>query len=611
MEHVSVEKLRVAWLCLRDHATRQMAVSTSSPVHLVGSITVLLLAALLGRICLSALPSSTPRPRRYTVPPPNIPESETTVEQTSLRIKGHDGIHCYAPATGQFLGFVAASTPHDIDDSIAAAAEAQTSWAATSFGERKAVLGSLMRHILDHAREICQVAALDSGKTLVDAQLGEILVTVEKIRWTLRHGEDALRPSARPTNLLLSHKRNIVYYEPLGVVAALVSWNYPFHNMMGPIISALFAGNAVVVKVSEQTAWSSAWFLRIARGALAAHGHDVRVVQMVACWPQDAPRITSHPAISHITFIGSQPVARQVAASAAAVLTPVLAELGGKDPFIVLDSAAGDLPRIVDVILRGTFQAAGQNCIGIERVIAAAHYDELVDMLTPRVKALRLGPDADIGALISDASFDRLEALVADAVSHGARLLAGGARFTHPDYPKGHYFQPTLLVDVTPTMKIASQECFGPVLTLMRAPSSSPRDILAVANAPDFGLGASVHGSERDPAMAPIVRGLKAGMVAVNDFAVYYAAQMPFGGVAGSGYGRFAGEEGLRGLCNIKSVCHDRFGWLGIRTAIPRPVQYPVASQHNAWAFTQGVVELGYGGWRRKAKGLSKILANM
>ncbi|KAG5923369.1 hypothetical protein E4U42_004974 [Claviceps africana] len=160
-------------------------------------------------------------------------------------------------------------------------------------------------------------------------------------------------------------------------------------------------------------------------------------------------------------------------------------------------------------------------------------------------------------------------------------------------------------------MDIANQECFGPILTLMRAPSSSPSDILAIANAPDFGLGASVHGSERDPAMGPIVRGLKAGMVAVNDFAVYYAAQLPFGGVAGSGYGRFAGEEGLRALCNIKSVCEDRFAWLGIRTAIPRPVQYPIASQQNAWRFTQGVVELGYGGWRTKAKGLAKIFANM
>lgn len=554
--------------------------------------------------------------RWYLVYPPTLPDKGTTVKQTGIRIPGNSAIQCYAPATGQFLGTVEATTEDGIDRAIAAAAEVQRKWANTTFEQRKAVLRSLLKYVMDNAEQICKIAGLDSGKTMVDAQLGEILVTVEKIQWTLTHGEKALQPSRRPTNLLMAYKRNTVHYEPLGVVAALVSWNYPFHNLMGPIISAIFSGNGIVVKVSEQTAWSSSYFLDIARGALSAHGHDPELVQMVACWPETAGHLTSHPGISHITFIGSQTVAHHVAASAAKSLTPVVAELGGKDPFIVLESAGGrkdgDLPRIRDIILRGTFQAAGQNCIGIERVISSgAVYDRLIEMLEPRVKAIRLGPDADMGAMISDASFSRLEELIAEAVSQGARLLAGGKRYAHPDHPKGHYFQPTLLVDVTPSMRIAQNECFAPVLTMLRAKSSSAEDILAVANAPNFGLGASVHGSERDPALRPIVRGLKAGMVAVNDFAAYYAVQLPFGGVAGSGYGRFAGEEGLRGLCNIKAVCEDRFGWLGVKTAIPPPVQYPIASQDRSWRFTQGVVEVGYGASARKVAGVTKILKNM
>ena len=540
-----------------------------------------------------------------------MPSASTPlVETTSIKLHGSSAIQCYAPATGQFLELVNPATPAAIDRAVAAAAAAQLRWRETSFGQRRAVLRTLMAFVMDNAELLCRVACADSGKTLVDAQLGEILVTVEKIQWTLKHGERALRPSRRPTNLLMSYKRNTVYYEPLGVVAALVSWNYPLHNMLGPVISAIFAGNGIVVKVSEQTAWSSAYFLRVVRGALEAHGHDPRLVQTVACWPQTAGHLTSHPGISHITFIGSQSVARHVAAAAATSLTPVLAELGGKDPYIVLDSAKGGLSRIVEVILRGTFQAAGQNCIGIERVIAAGLYDELVEMLEPRVKALRLGPDADVGAMISDTSFSRLEELVAEAVSQGARLLAGGKRHQHPEFPKGHYFQPTLLVDVTPDMRIAQNECFGPVLTVLRARSSSADDILAIANAPEFGLGASVQGSESDPALHAVVRGLKAGMVAVNDFAVFYAVQLPFGGVAGSGYGRFAGEEGLRGLCNTKSVCADRLGWLGVRTAIPPPVRYPVASQQKAWGFTQGVVEVGYGGLARKVGGLRRMMGS-
>ncbi|RSL73156.1 hypothetical protein CEP54_000455 [Fusarium duplospermum] len=572
----------------------------------------LLLIRITNAIANASVSAATGRPRRYTVPAPKIPEPRTYVDVPSVKVSGSSAVQCYAPATGQFLGNVNAATPAAIDRAVASAAAAQKTWAETTFDQRRAVLRSIMQHVLDNAEEIVKIACLDSGKTMVDAQLGEILVTAEKLQWTLAHGEKALRPSRRPTNFLMTYKRNTVHYEPLGVVVALVSWNYPFHNLIGPVISALFSGNGIIVKVSEQTAWSSSYFAGIARGALVAHGFDPQLVQTVVCWPQTAGHLTSHPGVSHITFIGSQSVAHHVAASAAKSLTPVVAELGGKDPFIILDSASRDLKRIAEVILRGTFQAAGQNCIGIERVIApSAIHDKLVELLAPRVKALRLGPEADVGAMISDASFDRLEELIAEAVSQGARLLAGGKRYNHPDYPQGHYFQPTFLADVTPDMRIAQNECFAPVLTLLRAKSSSPEDILSIANIDSFGLGASVHGSERDPNLQPIVKGLRAGMVAVNDFAVYYAVQLPFGGVGGSGYGRFAGEEGLRGLCNTKAVCEDRFGWLGVRTSIPPPVQYPVASQPDSWKFTQGVVELGYGGPTRKIKGLAKILKNL
>ena len=444
---------------------------------------------------------------------------------------------------------------------------------------------------------------------MTDAQLGEILVTAEKLQWTIDHGEAALAPSRRPTNLLMMYKRNRVYYEPLGVVAALVSWNYPFHNLMGPIISAIFAGNGILVKASEQTAWSATYFADIARGALFAHGHDPALVQPIVCWPKVAAHLTSHSEIAHLTFIGSRPVCHSVAASASKALIPLVAELGGKDAAIILDSARNDLKRIAEILLRGTFQASGQNCIGIERIIVTpAVYDKVVELVTHRVKALRLGQDKDVGAMISSAHFDRLESLISDAVDRGARLLAGGKRYSHPDYPSGHYFQPTLLVDVTPDMAVAQEECFGPIMTIFKTASSSAEDVLAIANAPDFGLGSSVFGSDSDPVLRAIVRGIRAGMVAVNDFAVYYAVQMPFGGVGGSGYGRFAGEEGLRGLCNIKAVCEDRMGWLGVRTGIPPPVQYPIENQPRTWRFAKGVIEVGYGtGFARKIRGVMEI----
>ncbi|KAI0837942.1 ALDH-like protein [Hypoxylon sp. FL0890] len=553
------------------------------------------------------------KPKRYTVPEPKKPDEFKILNNPTVKVSGTTAIQCYNPATGQFLGFVNPSTPAGIDRAIAQAAVAQGKWAQTTFSERRKVLRSMLQYILDNQEQICQVSSMDSGKTMVDAQLGEIMVTAEKLQWTIKHGEKALRPSRRPTNLLMSYKKNTVHYEPLGVVAALVSWNYPFHNLMGPIISSIFAGNGVVVKVSEQTCWSAAYYTSIARGALVAHGHDPQLIQSVVCWPQTAGHLTSHPGISHLTFIGSRPVCHQVAASAAKSLIPVVAELGGKDAAVILDSAAPDLNRIVDILMRGTFQASGQNCIGIERIVAAPGvYDKLVSMLEPRVKALRLGLDKDVGAMVSDASFTRLEGLVEDAVAKGARLLAGGKRYIHPDHPKGFYFTPTLLVDVTPDMAIANEECFGPIMTLLRAPSSSASDILSLANAPDFGLGSSVYGRDSDPVLKAVVHGIRAGGVAVNDFAVFYAVQLPFGGVGGSGYGRFAGEEGLRGLCNLKSVCEDRFAWLGVRTAIPPPARYPIKDQGRGWRFTRGVVGLGYAiTVREKLGALVDVLRNM
>lgn len=474
------------------------------------------------------------------------------------------------------------------------------------------MLRTMLQHVLENQEQICRVSSLDSGKTMLDAQLGEILVTTEKLQWTIKHGEKALLPEKRPTNLLMCYKKNKVVYEPLGVVAALVSWNYPFHNLIGPIISAIFAGNGVVVKVSEQTCWSAAYYTSIARGALLAHGHNPALIQSAVCWPQTAGHLTSHPGISHITFIGSRHVCHHVAASAAKNLTPLVAELGGKDAAVICDSAKGDLNRIADIMMRGSFQAAGQNCIGIERIICAPGvYDKLVEMLTPRVQVLRLGTEKDVGAMVSDNSFTRLENLIEESVAQGAKLLAGGKRYKHPDFPSGFYFTPTLLVDVTPGMAITREECFGPIMTIMRASSDSAEDLLRLANAPDFGLGSSVYGKDSDPILRSIVKGIRAGGVAVNDFAVFYAVQLPFGGVGGSGYGRFAGEEGLRGLCNIKSVCEDRAGWLGVRTAIPPPVRYPIRDQDSAWRFVRGVVRLGYSlGFGGMMAGLVDVIRN-
>lgn len=197
----------------------------------------------------------------------------------------------------------------------------------------------------------------------------------------------------------------------------------------------------------------------------------------------------------------------------------------------------------------------------------------------------------DVGACISPVNFTNLESLIDQAVAQGARLLAGGSRYTHPRWPQGHYFAPTLLVDVTPSMRIAQTELFAPIFVLMRAESVDAA--IEIANSTPYALGSSVFGSSRVD-LDKVVAGVRAGMVSVNDFGVYYMVSLPFGGIKGSGYGRFGGEEGLRSLCNTKAVCRDRFPeW--IETGIPGPLDYPIRSGREAWRMCRGIVEVGYG----------------
>ncbi|PWW78831.1 ALDH-like protein [Tuber magnatum] len=518
----------------------------------------------------------------YTVP---IPEQckegwkGEVLEEPSIRSESDYNIQCYCPATGRLLGRVKPAYPEDIDKAIAKSAAAQEEWAKTSFDERKRVLRSLLKYVLVNQDTIITAACLDSGKTRIDAALGEILVVVEKIKWVLNNGEKALGPERRNMNL----------------------WG-------------LFVLAFLGIKGSENTAWSSDYFVSTIRGALAACGHNPDLVQSITCWPEVAPHLTSHPRLAHITFIGSRPVAHHVAASASKSLTPLCIELGGKDAAIILDDVP-NIKALSSLLMRGVFQSASQNCIGIERMVVLPKvYPKLVEILEERIKKIRPGSvldddEVDCGAMVSAAGFDKLESWIEEAVRKGARCLVGGKRLVHPKYPQGHYFSPTLLVDVTEDMLIAQNETFAPICVLMRAKDVT--HAIHLANSTEYGLGGSVFGRNKQD-IDRVVREFKSGMVSVNDFGVYYLNQsLPFGGVRGSGYGRFAGVEGMRAVCNVKAVCEDRFPRL-MSTAIPPVVDYPIGDGNRGWRFTKGLIELAYGeSWGRVAGGLWKLLTNM
>ncbi|CAI4516674.1 ADM_collapsed_G0024380.mRNA.1.CDS.1 [Saccharomyces cerevisiae] len=370
--------------------------------------------------------SSSYKPVKFSLPAPEAAQNnwkgKRSVSTNIWNPEEPNFIQCHCPATGQYLGSFPSKTEADIDEMVSKAGKAQSTWGNSDFSRRLRVLASLHDYILNNQDLIARVACRDSGKTMLDASMGEILVTLEKIQWTIKHGQRALQPSRRPgpTNFFMKwYKGAEIRYEPLGVISSIVSWNYPFHNLLGPIIAALFTGNAIVVKCSEQVVWSSEFFVELIRKCLEACDEDPDLVQLCYCLPptendDSANYFTSHPGFKHITFIGSQPVAHYILKCAAKSLTPVVVELGGKDAFIVLDSAK-NLDALSSIIMRGTFQSSGQNCIGIERVIVSKeNYDDLVKILNDRMTAnpLRQGSDidhlenVDMGAMISDNRFD-------------------------------------------------------------------------------------------------------------------------------------------------------------------------------------------------------------
>lgn len=478
-----------------------------------------------------------------------------------------NSIDCFNPATGEKLGTLPATTPAGVQDAIARAKTAQKTWAQSSFKQRRAVLGHLLDDILDRADDICQAVVDDGGKTHENAMLGEVMPVCNKIRWMMKYGEKHLRPEKVPGGILM-HKKGRIEYRPLGVVACIVPWNYPFQNIFGSLVAPLMAGNAVIIKASEQVAWSTQLFQQLIDKALAKEGFSADTVQIINGYGDTGAALV-RGGVEKILFIGSVGNGRRIVEGSAEQLTPTVMELGGKDPLIVCDDA--NLEQALHSALGGCYINLGQNCIASERIILhEGIYDRFVESIVPMAAAMRQGPSVqpgqvDAGAITSPLQIKVIDELVSDALANGAKALVGGVL---PDQSQGNYYPPTVLADVTPDMRIANEEVFGPVMLLMKV--SSDEEAIALANSSDFGLHSSVFSSDRKRAQG-IADQLEAGASVINDYGMCYLNQdLPFGGVKYSGFGRMNGRDGLRAYTNAKAVLSDRFPF-----HIP-PKLYPV-----------------------------------
>ncbi|CBL44690.1 Aldehyde dehydrogenase [gamma proteobacterium HdN1] len=476
-------------------------------------------------------------------------------------------IECFNPATGAPLGKVSACSAIQVQEAVERARNAQQTWRKSSFRQRRAVLQHILDHVLEHADELCEHIVKDSGKTYENALLGEIMPICNKIRWLQKNGEKHLRSEKMPSGLLM-HKRARIEYIPLGVVACIVPWNYPLQNIISSLIAPLMAGNAVIVKVSEVVAWSSQRFQEITDEALRREGFSTDTVQIINGYGDTGAALV-RAGVQKILFIGSAANGRRIIEGSAEHLTPVVMELGGKDPMIVCEDA--DVEKAVHSVLGGIYINLGQNCIASERlIIVDSMYDRIMDSLLPKVKALRQGApvrggQVDVGAITSPQQIRIIDTLVRDAVEKGATLLAGGIPI---ESNGGSFYPPTVLTGITAEMRIAQEEIFGPVLLVFRVKSEA--EAVALANDTAFGLHASVITQDHEKGRK-IAAQLDAGATCINDFGLCYLNQdLPFGGVKHSGFGVMNGRDGLRSYTTAKAVLEDRWKFS------PPPVLYPV-----------------------------------
>jgi len=510
-------------------------------------------------------------------------------------------IPCHDPATLEVLGTVTVTDDPEVRAIVKRARAVQPKWGATSFAERRAVLRDVLAYIVENQEQICRLAVRDSGKTMVDAALGEIFPVCEKIRYVIGEGERDLSPEPRGSGILM-HKKAWVEYPPLGVIGVIAPWNFPFHNIFCPVVPALFAGNAVVVKVSEHTSWSAEPLIEIFRAALRARGHQPDLVQVVTGYGETGAALV-RSGVDKIFFTGSPQNGAKVMAAASENLTPVVLELGGKDPMIVCDDA--DLDHAVRQAMLGVFTACGQMCVGAERIyVFDQAYDRFLDKVKERVRILRQGPPlagttVDLGAMTMPGQLDILERLVEDAVQKGAKVLSGGHRRSDL---RGQYFEPTVLVNVDHTMDITQKEQFGPVMVIIRV--KDEEHAIRLANDCPYALGSSVFSNDVQRAER-IGRRIRAGMTVVNDYGLAYMIQsLPFGGVGTSGFGRINGKEGLRACCNEKAMVSDR-----VRLANGVGV-YPI--QPSTFSLAQSVIGLIYGrGAVAKARAAAGLVKNL
>ena len=452
------------------------------------------------------------------------------------------------PGTGEPVAEIALADANDIDRAVAAATACHESGALTAMRpvERGRLVRAIGDELLANIDHIAEVLTLESGKPLWESVI-EIEGTARYFEY---YGNQAETVEGRSIPLGADYL-DFTIYEPFGVSAQIIPWNYPMEMTARGIAAALATGNACVVKTPELDPISNVFIARAAEKV----GLPAGAVNILCGLGHEAgAALSAHPGIGNIVFTGSVETGIRVATAAAANVKPAILELGGKSAAIVMPDA--DLDMVMESVRWGIFFNAGQVCSAMSRVIAHEDvHDEIVERCVALAEGLSVGPGierdtfgANMGAMISDGQRDRAEGLVRRAADEGATIATGGHRLNLP----GSFLAPTVISDVSPDMEIAGTEVFGPVLSILKAGDEDRA--IDIANGTEYGLVGGIFTADIDAAHRA-ARRIRAGQIFINE---WYAGgvETPFGGYGKSGYGREKGREALWNYVQTKNIAY-------------------------------------------------------